>query len=140
MKHEIFLQGDPLSPEIMFYIYTVTNRRIYVGMFNRKDKTFRKEITEKHKFHKAQALGIDAGLLEHLDRLKCEKIILKEKGICYHSIAYEKFLTKGWQYPRDCNTKAQVRFQPSYIAHQKWWRKRDWSGKVIQEGQQDDDE
>jgi len=132
-------ESDQLSPIIQFKIITINGYKKYIGSFDKNTKIFRKEINNSHKFMKAQSLGIDAGLLDHLNELKCEKIRLVEKGIKVWDIDYDKFITKGWQYPRDCNTKAQSRFQPSYIAHEKWWDQLSSDGELIKKGLEKDD-
>jgi len=143
MNNTVYKNSDPLSDIISFHIYTKNNFIKYVGTFNKKDKVFRKDINESHKFHKADSFGIDAGIIDHLDKLDCIKIILKNTtNGDYYSIPYERFLTKGWVYPRTINTKVQGEFQPSFIASRKWWRIRNRIGDIIQEpleeGEQDE--
>jgi hypothetical protein len=135
--NEVFTEGNPMSTD--FYITTVNGYKKYIGKLNKSDRTFRKDLQAQHRFQKAGCLGIDVDLLRHLDRLKCEKVQFNEVATGKkYDIPYELFLTKGFQYPRECNTKAQDKFQPSYMCNEKWFFVSDKDGNLLKIPAQDE--
>lgn len=129
--NEVTAESNPFGAD--FKIKTLNGYVKYIGKFEKRDLTYRAEVTGQQKFQKGDCFKVDVDLLRHLDQRKCEKVIFKEVATGHlFSISYDKFLTKGWQYPKDCNLKVQGIFQPSWMCARKWFRER-YKGIVINE-------
>ena len=131
MKNTISKEYGGMNGTYTFYIKTIRGFKKQVGWIDR-DLIFRKNINLTHKFQAANALGIDYGLIEYLDSMKCQKIVLKEELRLY-SISYKLFKEKGYKYPTSSSVKAQGTFQLQWMLDLKYWKIKTKTGEVIQE-------
>lgn len=94
----------------------------------------------KHHFRKADALGLDLKTLGAITSNHLVRIVLrdKESGKRYETTV-ERFLEKGWVYPKKGDTH-YGRFQPQHFLALERWSIYDAQGNLIQQGEQTEEE
>lgn len=120
-----------------FYKRTLTGKRKLIGEI--RGLAFFKHIEfSKHLYWKANALGLDAKLLDTLIARKIPRIVLidDESGKRYE-IPSKRLFEKGWLYPKK-GDKYFGKFQPQVFLALDRWNVKTGSGTPLQAGKMTD--
>ena len=116
-----------------FYKRTIKGKRKKIGEV--RGLIFYKHIEfSKHLYWKANALGLDAKILDTLIARKIPRIILiDDESNKRYEVPSKRLFEKGWLYPKK-GDKYYGKFQPQVFLSLDRWNVKTGSGTFLQEG------